>query len=189
MPTPKNFLNSWLARAPLFSPECALLLLAVFSRLVPHAPNFTALGAVAVFSAYFFRSRREAIAVALAALLISDLVIGFYPYVAWVYGAFLLTMLVGRALAKASRLSWSLTIGANVVAALVFFFVTNFGVWATGTLYARTTAGLVECFVAAIPFFGNTLASQLIFGVALFGSHRFLETRRQPKAVRAVPAV
>ena len=178
MKTIKNYRSTWIQKSRIFSPESLLLVLAIFSRLTPHTPNFTALGAVAIFSGYFFKSRREAFAVALTALLISDGVLGFYPGVLWVYGAFVATILVGRALAVSPKFSWTKTTAANLVAALIFFVVSNFGVWMSAGLYPRTVEGLATCYVAALPFFGNTLASQFLFGTALFLTHRALQRRR-----------
>lgn len=169
-------LKRWLALPRIVSPECLLLLLALFSRLFPHAPNFTALGAVALFSGYFFARRDQALAVPLIAMILSDLVIGFHGTLLWVYGAIALTALLGRNLKNSptQHVSWTRLGGFSLVSAVLFFVVTNFGVWVSGTLYTRDLGGLSTCFVAAIPFFGNTLASQFVFGGLLFGVHRAL---------------
>lgn len=171
----------WLQQPAKFSPECVLLVIAVLSRLIPHAPNFTAVGAVAVFAGYFFHRRREALVVSLGAMLISDVFAGFYSSAIWVYGAFALSVMLGRQLrgagAKPGRFSWPSTAMVNVSAAVVFFVLSNFGVWASSGMYSLDWTGLVHCFTAAIPFFGNTLASQLIFGAALFAAHRALRKK------------
>jgi hypothetical protein len=172
-------MKRWLSLRPLFSPEALLVLLAVASRLLPHAPNFTAVGACAFFAGFFFTRRREALAVPLAAMLLSDLVLGFHPILLWVYTAFVLSALLGHALKDDDRFSWGRVLLGNVGAALVFFFITNFGVWLGGDLYALTWPGLNECFEAALPFFRATLASQLFFGAGLFATHRFLQARRE----------
>jgi len=163
--------------------EILLVSAAVFSRLIPHAPNFTAIGAVALFAGYLFKTRREALAVALASMLISDFIIGFHSTIIWVYGAFALIALLGRTLTK---FSWFKALGLNIGAAALFFVVTNFGVWVSTSLYPHTIEGLSLCFVAAIPFFGNTLSSQMIFGIVLFAAHQSLAQLRSPNAKKIV---
>ena len=66
---------------------------------------------------------------------------------------------------------------AAVSSSVLFFVLTNFAVWARGVLYPLTSAGLVECYVAAIPFFGNTLAGDLFYSTVLFGSLAIAEAR------------
>jgi hypothetical protein len=187
-------LNRWLKWPRLVSPECLLLLVALFSRLLPHAPNFTAVGAVALFAGYFFPRREQAIAVPLVAMILSDIVIGFHSSMPWVYAALALTALLGRRLQTAPNLqfSWGRLSLQSLVSAGLFFVVTNFGVWSMGGLYPRNLEGLLSCFVAAIPFFGNTLVSQIVFGGLLFGAHRALRksgaaTQSQATLFRPAP--
>lgn len=176
-------MKRWLSLRPLFSPEALLVLLAVASRLLPHAPNFTAVGAVALFAGFFFSRRREALAVPLAALVLSDLYLGFHPILLWVYAAFVLSVLLGRLVREEDGgFKWLQALLGNVGAAFLFFFITNFGVWLGGELYPLTWPGLNDCFEAALPFFRATLASQLLFGAALFGAHRVLQGRRDSLA-------
>ncbi len=182
-------LKLWLKLPHLASPECLLLLLAVFSRLVPHVPNFTALGAVALFAGFFFPKRKHAVSVPLVAMILSDLVIGFHSTLPWVYGALILISILGRSLQSSSdrHFSWTRLGGFSLVSAVLFFVVTNFGVWSLGSLYPRDIAGLSSCFVAAIPFFGNTLASQFLFGGLLFGVHRALRKSQAASNPTAKP--
>jgi hypothetical protein len=74
--------------------------------------------------------------------------------------------------------------GAALLSATIFFIVTNFAVWAMGTIYPKTGAGLTACYVAAIPFFGNTLASDVIYTAVLFGLFAAAE-RAIPKFAKA----
>ena len=76
--------------------------------------------------------------------------------------------------------------GAALASSILFFAVTNFGTWATGEIYPPTLAGLAACYVAAIPFFQNTLAGDLFFSALLFGGFALLE-RRLPLLRTAEP--
>ena len=131
------------------------LLAAIFAaaamRLVPHPPNFSPIAAMALFSGAFLPKRALAFVAPFAALLLSDLVLGFYAGMNFVYLSFALTVLIGWALASHKT---PLRIGAAVVAGSVLFFIlTNFGMWLFSGFYPRTTDGLVACYAAAIPFF------------------------------------
>ena len=67
--------------------------------------------------------------------------------------------------------------GAAMTSSALFFLVTNFGVWAFGSLYPMTWDGLIACYVAAVPFFRNTLQGDLFYTLVLFGGFRLLERR------------
>ncbi|MCE0499356.1 MAG: hypothetical protein LV481_15555 [Methylacidiphilales bacterium] len=160
---------------PRFAVLIGMILVAAALRLVPHPPNFAPLTAMALFGGACFTDKRLAFLVPLIALFLSDLVIGFYALMPVVYGSFVLTVCLGfwlRHQRNASRV-----IGASIVSAIMFFILTNLGVWAFETLYPKTTGGLVDCFVMAIPFFGNTLVSSLLYSAMLFGGLAFAESR------------
>ena len=149
-------------------------------RLVPHPPNFTPIGAMALFSGAYLGRRGLAFVAPLAALVLSDLVLGFYAGMGFVYASVALIVLIGWWVS--SRRS-ALRIGAAAVAGSVSFFViTNFGMWLFSGFYPPTAAGLAACFVAAIPFFQNSLAGDLFYAALLFGgfglAERFLPRLR-----------
>ena len=149
-------------------------------RLVPHPPNFTPIGAMALFSgAYLGRRGLVAFAAPLAAMLLSDAVIGFHTGMGFVYASIAAIVVIGwLALQRRSPLR----IGAAAVAgSVLFFIVTNFGTWAVSGIYPLTASGLAACYVAAIPFFQNTLAGDLVYCALLFGGFALLE--------RAIPAL
>ena len=152
---------------------------AVALRLVPHPPNFTAIGAMALFSGAYLGRRSLAFAAPLAALVLSDLVIGFYPELLFVYVGVAATVLLGWAVGRCRTLLR--VAAAAVVASVLFYLLTNFGVWLVMDYYPKTFAGLIACYVAAIPFFQNTLAGNLFYCGLLFGGLALLE--------RAVPAL
>jgi hypothetical protein len=143
-------------------------------RLVPHPPNFTPIGAMALFSGAYLGRKPIALAAPLGALLLSDLVLGFYHGMATVYFSTALIVMIGMvALSRRSPVR----IGAAAIArAVLFFVITNFGMWLFSGFYPRTMAGLEACFVAAIPFFQNTVAGDLFYATLLFGGFKLLET-------------
>ena len=155
------------------------ILVAALLRLVPHPPNFTPIGAMALFSGAYLGRRWLAFAAPLGALLLSDMILGFYPGVAFVYAATALAVLVGWTLTK--RRSVAGVASAAVASAILFFALTNVGMWLFSGFYPVTQAGLVACFAAAIPFFQNSLAGDLVFSALLFGGWALAE--------RAVPAL
>lgn len=142
-------------------------------RLVPHPPNFTPIGAMALFSAAYLGRRPLAFAAPLGALLLSDLVLGFYSGMLFQYvGVGLIVLLGWFALARLSVLRLA---GAAVASSILFFAISNFGVWAVSGMYPPTLAGLSACYVAAIPFFQNTLAGDLFYTALLFGGFAVAE--------------
>lgn len=167
-----------------------MVLLAVLARLVPHPPNFTPIGAVALFGAAHFRSKWLAFLVPLLALLLSDMALevaassglysgwmahsrGFYRGMWAVYGAVALIAATGLFLRQHRSL---VAVGGGVLAAsVIFFVVTNFAVWIGGTMYPMTLDGLVLCYTAAIPFFHWTLLGDAFFATALFGGFALAE--------------
>jgi len=151
------------------------ILVAAALRLVPHPPNFTPIGAMALFSgAYLGRKGVIAFAAPLGALLLSDLVLGFYRGMPTVYFSVALVVIIGWL--SLQRVS-PLRIGAAAIASSVLFFVvTNFGMWLSSGFYPRTLAGLQACYVAAIPFFQNTVAGDLFYATLLFGGWKVAET-------------
>jgi len=150
------------------------ILVAAALRLVPHPPNFTPIGAMALFSgAYLGRRGAVALAAPLGALLLSDLVLGFYRGLPTVYFSVALIVLIGS---FALRRTTPIRIGAAALASSVLFFVvTNFGMWLSSGFYPRTLAGLEACYVAAIPFFQNTVAGDLFYATLLFGGLKIAE--------------
>ena len=136
-------------------------------RLVPHPPNFSPIDTMALFSGAYLGRRGIAFIAPLAALLLSDLVLGFYHGVATVYATVALIVVIGWWL---SRKRTPLRIGAaTIVSSVTFFLITNFGMWLFSGFYPVTYAGLVACYTAAIPFFQNTVAGDLFYSVLLFG--------------------
>ena len=160
---------------PRFLMLAAMILAAAASRLIPHLPNFTPIAAIALFGGAQFSSKRAAFLVPLIGLFLSDLVLGFYASTPVVYGSFALTVCLGFSL----RNQWNAlqVTSATIAGAVLFFILTNFGVWAFEPLYPKTLVGFAECYALAIPFFWNTLLSSLLYSAVLFGGLAFAESR------------
>lgn len=148
-------------------------------RLIPHPPNFSPIDAMALFSGAYLGRRALAFVAPLGALLLSDAILGFYHNMAFVYGSVALIVLIGWLVSSRRTPLW--IGGAALASAMLFFIITNFGVWVSGAYYPSTLAGLAACYVAAIPFFQNTLAGDLVYAALLFGGFALLE--------RSVPAL
>ena len=168
----------------------SIVLAAAATRLIPHPPNMTSIAAVALFGGAYFQDRRLAFAVPLAALFLSDLVLGLYAGMAVIYVSF--ALIVGVGLWLKTRRQPALIAGAALVSAVLFFVLTNFGVWAFGHLYPKTWAGLTACYVAALPFFRNGLEGDLFYTLLLFGGFAVLERRfaglREPSLAQGFAA-
>ncbi len=163
-----------------------LVLLAVSSRLIPHPLNFTPIGALGLFAGAYILDKRVWL-LPLCALLLSDFIIGFYEPIAmlFVYLGFALSAFIGRLLLSDKRTPLRLG-GAAVTSATLFFVVSNFGTWLTGTLYPISITGLVECYLMAIPFYGNTLLGDLFYVVVLFGIYESAQVWMQKRQVTQV---
>lgn len=146
-----------------------IVISAVVLRLVPHPPNMAPIGALALFAGAHM-SRRQALAVAFGALFLSDVFLGFHATMPFVYGSFFITVLLGTALNKKKNSAY--LISASFVSSVLFFIITNFGVWLIGDIYPRTAQGLVNAYAMAIPFFKNTLVGDLLFTCVFFYGYR-----------------
>ena len=149
-----------------------LVVAAAVSRLLPHPPNFAPIMAIALFGGATF-SRRTSLIIPLAAMLLSDLLIGFHDQMALVYLSFILVVLMGWTLSKNRGVS---SIASRAITgSLLFFVISNFGVWLAGTIYPRDLSGLVACYVAAIPFFQTQLLGDALYTLTLFGGFALME--------------
>lgn len=185
--------------SPRFLTLAGMIVLVALSRLLPHPPNFTPVEAMALFAGAQFIDRRFAFLVPLAAMLLSDIVLGLVngglylehlaslPSLA-VYGCIALGTVLGFTLR--GRISSGRVLSGSIIASVLFFLVTNFAVWLTATPLSGHTAcaaGLVPCYVAAIPFLQWTLLGTLFYAAVLFGGYSLMR-RRWPVLTAAQPA-
>lgn len=139
----------------------AIILFLAFSRLIPHAPNFTPVGAMALLAGAHIKELKLSLLIPLLAMLLSDVILGFHSSMLFVYTAVALIVIGSHFwLKRLSLISISL---AAFISAIAFFLVTNFGAWLTHDMYPHNASGLTQAYIAGIPFFKNTLMSNLLF--------------------------
>ena len=143
-----------------------LIALGVLSRFLFHIDNFTPVLAIALFAGMYL-PKKSSLIVPLAMFIIADAFVGFHSMIAFTWGSALLIVLLGWKVKENKRITT--VIGGSVLGAILFYIITNFGVWAFYTTYAKSWAGLLDCYIAAIPYFRNTLTSTLLYIGVLCG--------------------
>jgi len=146
--------------------------LAIF-RLLPHWPNISPIAAMALFGGVYFADKRVAFIVPFLALFLSDLFLGLHNSMIFVYAGFALTVVIGFVLKN--RVTVTNTLFAAVAASVAFFLLTNFGSWLMSGLYVKSSAGLMQAYVAGIPFFQNSLLGNLAYTAIIFGGYFVLQ--------------
>lgn len=144
--------------------------LAVVLRLVPHVPNMAPIGAMALFGGTYL-NKRYALIVPLLAMFFSDIFLGFHASMPMVYGSFLITGFLGLWLKHHKTVST--VFGVSLLSSTIFFLLTNFNFWYVNALYPHTIPGMIDAYVAAIPFFRNTILGDLFYTAVLFGAYEF----------------
>lgn len=178
---------------PLLSPHnltlFAMIAVVALTRLLPHPPNFTPVESMALFAGACLLDRRLALLAPLLAMAVSDLALGmihggYYSQYLFslshlsVYACIVLCAVAGFALR--GRISAGRVVGWSLASAVLFFVVTNFAVWLSASAlpgYNACAAGLLPCYIAAIPFFQWTVAGALFYSALLFGGHHLLRQR------------
>lgn len=162
---------------------------AAATRLLHLPPNFTAIGALALFSGACMPNRWLSLLVPAIAMVATDLVLGFHNTIWAVYFSFALITMLGWTMKK--RQSIGGIAGLSIISSVLFFLITNAAMWIVGffvpaaeRFYPTSIEGLPMSIAAGIPFFGNTLMSQLLFGAILFGAFHLAKSRK-PELVKA----
>ncbi|HEX7862107.1 MAG TPA: DUF6580 family putative transport protein [Verrucomicrobiae bacterium] len=152
-----------------------MILVAVLSKFLPHPVNFAPIGAIALFGGANFTNKRAAYFVPLMALLIGDLITGLHVLIPFVYGCFALNVLLGFWIKR--QQSVPRVAFATLLGAIVFFLVTNLGSWLAYDTFQKTTAGLIACYAAGLPYFVNSLLGDFFYCAVLFGGLAFAEAK------------
>ena len=164
-----------------------IILLAAFTRIMPHPPNFSPMAAIGLFGAAHFAKKWQAFFIPLIGIWVSDLVINNYVYSSsssnfvwfysgfyWQYMSYILIIFAGLFIFNRG-ISLTKTFGGMMSSSGIFFLVSNFGVWTGGTMYPKNFGGLITCYAAGVPFIHNTIISDVLFTTVLFGTYYLLQ--------------
>lgn len=171
------------------SAQVALVLIGVFLRVLPHAPNFTPIAALAIFSGFYF-SKKIAFILPIAAMIISDIFIGFYEFkiMAVVYLSFIVCVFMGLWLKNNKK--WQTILAGPLFSTFIFFLLTNFAVWAFTPWYDKTFFGISQCYLMALPFLKNTFLGDAFYTAIFFGAYELVKVLIEKKfAVKQLPLV
>ena len=180
-----------------------MILIAALSRLLPHPPNFTAVTGMALFGAAYLPKKHLALIVPLLALWISNLILDnvffaqWYPGFMWlsqpwVFVGFILIVFLGFGMLK--KITFGRLAGASIISSLLFFLVTNFGVWLGSPTWPQSLEGLMACYWFAMPFLSNsgaehfylinTVVGDLFFTGVLFGGYELIKANYPSLAIK-----
>ena len=137
----------------------SIFLLSQF-RLIDHPWNFTPVIAFGILSGYYLKNVIYGCTLIIASMILGDLIIGFHYLILFTYVGLLFSVIIGKYLKQLKSTQLFLS---SISSSIVFFIISNFGVWFLSDFYTKNLQGLIDCYVAAIPFFRNTLISTIIF--------------------------
>lgn len=152
-----------------------VILFGALMRLIPHWPNFTPIAAIALFGGAHLQKKHLAFIIPLAAMLLSDLILGLHQWMIAVYISFALVVGIGIFLNR--KINAGSVVLASVGASILFFILTNFAMWAGSPYYTQNIAGLTECYTLALPFLFNGLMGDLFFSIVFFGGFYVAQLR------------
>lgn len=163
-----------------------LILIATIGRLIPHPWNMTPVAAATIFAGVKL-GKRYAVIVPLLAMLLGDLVIGFYDWhMLVVVYASMLTVGVAAFLTREKR-GVSAFLARPFAASVFFFLTTNAAVCFFGTMYPHSGAGLIASYVAGLPFFARDLMGNLLYTSLFFGVYEYATRVATRRVVAATP--
>ena len=151
----------------------SLILIGILLRFIPHTANFTPVAAIAIFAGVYL-NKRQALIVPLLLMIVSDMFLGMHNVILFTWGSFALVTLLGF-WAKKHKTFLGI-VSTSVVSSVLFYLVTNFGVWAMGW-YPQTAAGLLDCYILGLPFLRNFGVATLIYTAVFFGAYEFIARR------------
>ncbi len=165
----------------------AIIILASLSRLIPHVPNFSPLGAISLFGAAFFKQKWKAFLIPIVSTWCSDLLINniyyaeyhssfiwFYSGYQWQILSYGAIILFGLNLFKTKITFFRLGFGA-LGSGIIFFVISNFGVWLNGLMYSKDLIGLFNCYVAGVPFLKGTFLGNFFYVPTIFGTYLIIQ--------------
>jgi len=143
-----------------------LFVLLVLSRMITEIPNFTATIALVMFTGYLIQNKFLSVLVILVSQVVSDLYLGIYSSMIFVYAAYISIALLSPIIMK--KMNTKSVVLSSVISPSIFFIISNFGVWLIGSTYTFNLSGLIACYVAGIPFFDESLTSTVLFALTIF---------------------
>jgi len=151
------------------------IILGIFARLIPHIPNVAPLAAVALFSGVYL-NRKHGYLIPLGIYIISDLIIGFHNTIFFTWFSIVLIYFLGFWLRR--RKTVTNTASFTLLSSILFFIVTNFGVWLMGW-YPQNLEGLKQCFIYALPFFRLSLIANFAYVAVFFGAYEYFLSKKK----------
>lgn len=152
-----------------------IVALGAIFRFIPHLPNFTPIAAMALFGGAYYSNKWKALLIPMAILLVSDLFLGFHTTMLFVYAGFLVTVFVGMRLGKGA--GFKNIFFSALLSSIVFFLLTNFGVWMMYDFYPTNFAGLIGTYAAGLPFFRNEVMGTLFYSGVFFGAYSIAKAK------------
>jgi len=152
-----------------------LILILSFSRLIPHPSNFTPILAVGIFSGFYFKNTILSFFIVVCSMFLGDIYLGFHGTMFFTYSSLLVAVLFGVFI---KSLKFKEVLLTGLASSVAFFIITNFGVWAFGSMYEKSFYGLLQSYIMGIPFFHNTLISTLLYLTILKLLLDFVEKKR-----------
>ena len=147
-----------------------LVLIGILLRFVPHAANFTPVAAIALFAGVYL-NKKQAFIVPLLLMVVSDLFLGMHNVVLFTWGSFILVTFLGLALKKQKSVLG--IISGAALSSVLFYVITNFGVWAMGW-YPQDAQGLLNCYVMGLPFLRNFSLATFLYTAVFFGAYELI---------------
>ncbi len=152
-------------------PLIFIILAAVLSRVLPHPPNFAPITGIALFSGSYL-SGFSMFILPLSIMFLSDLILGFHTTMFYVYLGFVVIVLLGKLLGKNKSLLRLTAI--SLTASLIFYLITNFGVWLSAEMYPKNLPGLELSYIMGLPFLRNTILGDIFYTFVLFYGFSFI---------------
>jgi hypothetical protein len=160
----------------------SLIIIGILLRFVPHAPNFTPVAAIALFGGAYLK-RSHALIVPLLLMMTSDLFIGMHNVVLFTWGGFALITLLGPWMKK-HRNTFGIIL-TSLASSLLFYMVSNFGVWVMGW-YPHNLKGLLDCYIMALPFLRNFTLATLLYSALFVAAYELIAIAVKDKKLAKV---
>lgn len=154
-----------------------LILALVFSRLIPHPPNFTPIIAIAIIGNHFLKNINVTFLVILSSMILSDFILGLHKTIFFTYLSLIIIIFIMSKLDK--KISSRNLVAFSLGGSLLFYLISNLGVWILSDVYEKNLIGLFNCYVLALPFLKNSILSTIFFSYLSYWSHiRFVDFKK-----------